>query len=423
MNRVFASFAMTAVTLASLTGCVVSTDLPPPAESVTDARHPDDSLHGTVQGAQESTEAPLHVVAVDAMGHASMSDLLDGAESRLETFGVPTALASDGRYVFASTRDGLSIIDSGMWSWAHGDHFHYYRAAPRSVGTVQGGAQATVTGSALSTAGGTGVFFRDTGKAVLLDNAELAEGRLKPIFELDAGVHNGLVAPLGDGALVTVAGDNGTSSALQFIGASGQPVPGTETECEDASGSAVTPAGLVIGCAGGALVATVDEASGGAPHYQRIAYPKGTKAEDRAERFDGRKGRTSVAAVAGDHGAWVLDVREGTWRRILADVPLLKVSAVDDKEGHVVAVDTSGRIHVQKLNGNDRPDVSKPLLAETLEDQESLAGVQLVTDQQRAYVNDPAAGTVYEIAFADGARIARKIDTAAKPVFMAVTGR
>lgn len=436
MNRIIPPLAATALLLAGLTGCAPAgpsaEQSMAPSESSNHDEHDHDDHdhessegHGEIEGAQETTEAPLHIVSIDSAGNAGMTDLLNGKESSLEAIAAPTSVYSDGRYVFASTAEGLSVIDSGMWSWAHGDHFHYYRATPRSLGTLAGGKDAAVTGSALSTAGGTGVFFRDTGRAVLLDNAELAEGHVHPTFEIDTGKHDGLVAPLGEGAVVSVPGKNGKATQVRFHGPDGQSVNGTEAECDQASDAITTAAGLVIGCADGALVVTLDGDGDGdeAPQYQRVAYPKGTKAGERASDFDGRKGRTSVAAVAGEHGAWVLDAREGKWQRILADVPLLRVSAVDDKDGHVVALDTAGRIHVQKLMGNEPAKVSEPLLAKTLADKKALAGVELVVDQQRAYLNDPAANAVHEIGFTDGARIARHIETPTAPDFIAETGR
>ncbi|MNI96861.1 hypothetical protein D3C73_1553990 [compost metagenome] len=54
----------------------------------------------------------------------------------------------------------------------------------------------------------------------------------------------------------------------------------------------------------------------------------------------------------------------------------------------------------------------------------ALAGkIQLTVDAQRAYVNAPAEGLIYEIDYADDARIARTLDLPTKPVHFAETGR
>jgi len=47
----------------------------------------------------------------------------------------------------------------------------------------------------------------------------------------------------------------------------------------------------------------------------------------------------------------------------------------------------------------------------------------LIADQQRAYLSAPAEQRLYEIDFADGARIARTFETPTAPQFVAETGR
>ena len=49
--------------------------------------------------------------------------------------------------------------------------------------------------------------------------------------------------------------------------------------------------------------------------------------------------------------------------------------------------------------------------------------VTLIADQQRAYLNGPAEGRMWEIDFADDARIAREFTPARTPLFVAETGR
>jgi hypothetical protein len=64
-----------------------------------------------------------------------------------------------------------------------------------------------------------------------------------------------------------------------------------------------------------------------------------------------------------------------------------------------------------------------PLLTETLADPGLLAGVELIADQQRAYLNAPAEQQLHEIDFADDARIARTFATDTVPLHVAETGR
>ena len=49
--------------------------------------------------------------------------------------------------------------------------------------------------------------------------------------------------------------------------------------------------------------------------------------------------------------------------------------------------------------------------------------MSLFVDGQRAYLNAPAEGVVHEIAYADGGRIARSLETPTEPVLFAEVGR
>ncbi|GAA4193840.1 lipoprotein [Microbacterium oryzae] len=371
--------------------------------------------HGEIAGAAEVAEPPLQLVSVDESGALGALDLLDGTTAEIARVGAPEALASDGRYLFVTTDAGVEIVDSGAWTWDHVDHFHYYRAEPRTVGTVDGAGPATVSTGLLSTAGATGIFLSGSGQAVLLDNAALGDGRIDELFRIETGAPEGVAAPLGGGALVSAPGEDG--GMLRFHEADGAVTPST-TECVDAQGSITTRVGLVVGCADGAVLATMDR---GEPVFERIPYPADATAE-RAIGFDGRKGRPTVAAIAGDAGLWLLDTREREWTLVETDAPLLRVAAVDDADGHVVALDTEGRVRVLLAGTGEEVAVTEPLLPETL-DADALTGVSLTVDAQRAYLSAPTEGVAYEIAYADGARIARTLETPTEPAFLAEVGR
>ncbi|MCM3779700.1 ABC transporter [Microbacterium hydrocarbonoxydans] len=388
-----------ALTIAALAGCSPAPGVAPAATSTTG------DGHGAIAGAEEVAEPPLGLLSIDAGGNAAVLDLLSDEAIDLGVTAAPTGLASDGRYAFVTTDDGLEVIDSGRWSWDHGDHFHYYLAEPALLGTVPGDGAATVVSGALSTAGTTGVFFDGSGEAVLLDNTALSDGEIDEVFRVKTGADAGLVAPVGDGALVT------DGDALVYHDRDGEPA-GAPVECVDPAGAITTRVGLVIGCADGAVLATWQD---GELATERIPYPAG--ASDRALTFDGRKGRPTVAAVAGSTGFWLLDTRERSWTLVPTERPLARAVAVDDAEGHVVAIDVDGRIVVHLAEGGGLVGATGPLLA----DGGSVSS--LVVDEQRAYVGDPAAGVVHEIDYADGARIARSLATPTAPTFVTEVGR
>lgn len=414
----------------------------PPAATDTGAGH------GAVEGAAELAEPQLHLVSVAASGDVGMIDLLDESATRLGSVGAPRAVTSDGRYVFVDTGAGLDIVDSGVWAWDHADHVHYYRAEPRiltggtgtgegvnaAAAAVPGEGEAVVSTSANATSGGTGVLFPRSGEAVLLDNHALSEGRVTEAFRVEGDAHQGMVVPLGSGALVTApdsaepeaaTGPGASPPAMRlatrvtYHGPDGRPVETASAPCEDARGSITTRVGAVIGCADGALLVTLD---GDTPRFERIPYPDGAAAP-RATGFAGRKGRPVVAAPAGDVGFWTLDTRAREWDLVATDVPLVRVSAAGDDDDNVIALDRTGRVLVYESGSGSERETPAVSLAEAVADPAALAGVDLTVDRERAYVNDPVAGLVHEIDYRGMPRVARSLTAPTAPAFVAETGR
>ncbi|GAA2180474.1 lipoprotein [Leucobacter tardus] len=389
-----------AVTCIALAGCATS------AEPQEDAGTASGDGHGEVAGAAEVAEPPLGLVTVDAAGDVGFLDLLNEEQTALGSIGEPSALATDGRYAFASTPAGLEVVDSGHWTWDHVDHFHYYRADPRLVGTVPGEGPVTISTGMLSTAGSTGVFFSGSGEAVLLDNAALADGTPDERFRIDVGSDGGVVAPLGDGALVA------DGDTLVFHDASGAATESSIT-CADPSGSITTRVALAVGCADGAVLAT---ASDDAVELEHVPFPDGVDA-GAVTAFDARKGRPTVAALAADHGFWLLSTRDRAWTHVDTDLPLERAVAADDAEHHVVALDADGRVHVLDAETGDELAATESLVDEVS------AGVSLTVDDQRAYLNDPQTGLVHEIDYAGDARVARTLEPEVSADFVAEVGR
>ena len=406
--------ALAAFVLLALTGC---SSAPAPQElspETTGAASADG--HGRIPGVAEAAEPQLHLVAIDATGDASMLDLLSGTESRLGKVGAPVTVTDDGRYIFAANTTGVDIIDSGVWTWDHKDHFHYYRAESKTIGNVPGEGTATIATGMLSTAGTTGLFFPSSGSAVLIDNSALSDGNIAETFRLDVPPHAGIIAPLGEGAVVTEADDGGTAARLRALDASGKEL--TTAECPAAAGTITTRVGLVIGCADGAVIATTD---GGTPALEHVPYPAGAAAP--ATAFDGRKGRPTVAGTGTSAGVWLLDTRQRTWDWLPTPTQVLAAVAVDDADGHVVVVGADGGVQVYDEDTKERIAATEPLMPSTLADPALAGKVELTVDGQRAYVNAPAEGVVYEIDYADGARVARTLKLPTQPVHLAETGR
>ncbi len=408
-HRSLSVAALLAGTALALTGCAQT-----PAREAAPAPAADD--HGAVAGAAEVSEPQLALLTLAPDGDVRQLDLLDETVAELGSVPAPSRTATDGRYVFADGGAGVSIIDSGRWTWDHVDHFHYYLGEPALLGEVAGSGPATVATTMSSTTGSTGIFFAGSGEAVLLDTGALSKGEIVERFRVETGAHEGLVVPLGSFALVTQPRD-GVAASVTVLDVQGAPVPGATAACADARGTVTTRVGAVIGCADGALLASLVD---GAVRIERIAYPADAAASP-AREFAGRDGRPTVAGLAGTDAIWLLDTRDRSWMLLGVDRSIVQATAVDDEAQHVLALAADGSVLVIDGASGQTIAQTEPLVAESLAT--DAGSPALVADQYRAYLNAPAEGVLYEIDFADGARIARVFPTPAMPAFLAETGR
>jgi outer membrane protein assembly factor BamB len=374
--------------------------------------------HGAVSGASEVAEPPLALVTVDPQGGVHQLDLLDESVSRLGEVAPPARVSSDGRYVFVDSGAGVEVVDSGRWTWDHVDHFHYYLAEQRMTGAMAGSGSATVATTTSSTTGGTGVFFAPTGDAVLLDTEALSRGEIVERYRRAAAPHDGMIVPVGAQAILTQASADGEVTDVRVLAADGAPTDDVAA-CPAARGTIATRVGAVVGCSDGAVLAT---SSPDGVVLERIPLPEGAPAPAPAA-FAGRDGRPTVAGLAGEQGIWLLDTRERTWTLLPAPAPLVRVTAVDDAEQTVLALSADGRVLVLDGETGAQRAATEPLVAASLADPSLAAGVSVIADAQRAYLNAPAERRLYEIDFADGGRIARAFDTDHVPAFVAEVGR
>ncbi|WP_111766936.1 ABC transporter [Nakamurella deserti] len=376
--------------------------------------------HGAIPGAAEMTEPQLRLAVVAPDGSTSGIDLLTGDSVELPDLPAPTAVTTDGRYLFATSASGLTVVDSGVWTVPHGDHSHYYLAESRPVGEVDGGA-AMRTSSAPSLVT---VLDPDAGRAVVLDGAALGAGSVALLAELDDVPADGLLVPSGRRLVQTTAGSAGSSpDTVRVLDAAGAPVAGTGVACPGAGETITSRVGVVVGCADGAVLAVAGSDPDGTVALEHIPYPAAVSDADRARDFRARKDRPVVAAVAGERGAWVLDTRDREWRLIETGTPLVAVSAVDDRDHVVVAVDRAGRVLTLDARTGVVTGTSEPLLADTMAEPALRDAVTIEVDAARAYVNDPAGRRILEIDHGDAARISREFPTPDVPMFLAEVGR
>jgi hypothetical protein len=376
--------------------------------------------HGYIEGASEMQEPQLRLATLDDAGALSSFDLVSGETAELTSVAGADSLSTDGRYVYTANagQGSVRIVDAGAWTVPHGDHSHYYLAEPRVVGDVDGG-QGAGAGRVAAGTVATAVWFPDVGMGIVLDTDAMADGELSELARIETAPHDGVLVPIGRHLVGSVAAEgDGRASSLRAYDLDGEPVDGATADCLDAGGAATTRVGVVVACADGAVLAT--ETDDGAVAFETIAYPDGTPAADVATDFTGRPGRPDVAAIAGDGGAWLLDSRARTLALVASPEPLLRATAVGNDAHLIVAVGASGRVHVLSPAGPLAQ--TEPLLAPDIADGVLAAGVTVEVDISRAYVNSPAGSVVYEIDYADDARVARTLDVPGAAL-MVETGR
>lgn len=357
----------------------------------------------------------MRLATISGSGRLELLDLLDEHSADVGELGATVAASTDGRYVFASSATGgVTIADSGSWTVDHEDHVHYYRAEPRVLGTVPGSGQGVVRSHSTLTL----VSFPQTGTVTVLDSAALGAGALSELLTLELGSGTGPVVPLGSVILAGVDTASGGPDAVRAFDSTGAAI--AEEACAELDGAITTTVGVVYGCADGALLVT--EGADGV-RFERIPYPEVVPDAERARVFASRAGRPTVAAPAGSTGAWLLDTRERSWTRIGTALPLVHIAAVDDAENHAVAVTAAGTVLVLDAASGTVLAETPPLVASSLSRPGLAASIGLTVDAQRAYVNGAAENVVYEIDFADAARIARTFTFDAAPAFVLQTGR
>ena len=345
--------------------------------------------HGIDAGAAAEVASPaLALVTADARGELTLLDLdteerVVLAPGRDDVDGV----FGDGRLLYrahdAGDRTAVEVFDSARWTVPHGDHTHSFRGDPHPVGTIDGrGAAAVAAGEQRA------ALAFDRGEVIVLAHDELDAVDAAPRVEVDAA---GAVVPFAGHLLVPTA-----DAAITITDPTGAPVAGAGVPCAGASDADVTRVGVVFVCADGAVLLTREV--GGAVAGEHIPFPAG--AEPTGE-LSGRADRPDLAGVAGDLGAWLLDVRARRWTLVPSDVPLVRAVALGDDANRTVAIDADGSVRVLAPDGAVIAR-TEPLLAASLHDPALRDRVRLIVDAQHAYVSDPATGSVHEIDHGDG---------------------
>ncbi|MFC3997465.1 ABC transporter [Nocardiopsis sediminis] len=376
----------------------------------------DDVPHGYIEGAEETAEPQSRLVMADgATGSVHILDLITEETAEIGRVEGVSGLSGDGRfaYVAAADRETVQVFDSGAWTVDHGDHSHYYRAEMREVGAVDG---ARPGGAAADTAV-TALPFGGTLR--LLDRERLAEGGIGDTEVIEAPGAGPAAAAVPYGGHVLVPGTGDGDDVVAVHDRTGEQVGTVEEPCPDPAGRGVTRRGAVFGCADGALVVAEED---GAFTGEKIAYPGDVAEDERARVFSQRPGSATLAAPAGDDGVWVLDVTAGSLTRVDTG-PVVAANAVGEG-APLLALTPEGVLHAYDTGSGEQTARSE-LLDGPLDGPGTGTGTgtTIQIDTARAYVNDAAADTVYEIDYNDDLRVAREFPLDFSPTHMVETGR
>jgi hypothetical protein len=103
---------------------------------------------------------------VDAQTLEEIADLPLAGYNRLNA-------AGDAGSIFVTTATGFQVLDSGAIAEGHGDHFHYYAAAPALLDLTYPAAK---PGHVVSHDGLTALFDDGTGSITVLDTDAIGGG-------------------------------------------------------------------------------------------------------------------------------------------------------------------------------------------------------------------------------------------------------
>ncbi|WBP93935.1 zinc ABC transporter permease AztB [Mycolicibacterium neoaurum] len=354
----------------------------------------------TVEDGAREADGPLtKLVLVDpSTGEVSVYDAVDETETRIGAYGPVDAVVGDSRFAYLRTGSRTAVIDSGAWTFDHGDHYHYFASAPAQVATLD------VPVASVAASNSTVAVRPENGAIRLLMREQLGQRSVQQsplVPPADAAA----VVPYGS-RLVTVT----TDGQIWVTDAAGSAeVAG---ECRQAAWAVPTRRAVLFGCADGAIRIT-----GGEKNLTVTAAPYPADAPAQRPTRMQHRARADVVAGVADGAVWMLDSRQRSWAVLRIDDALAANTAGD---GTILVLHGDGALSA--YDATTRAETARiPLFANGI----ARTGPQPVIDidSDRAYVNNADAREVYEIDYADGLRIARTLRTDVSPGLMVEAGR
>lgn len=363
---------------------------------------------GGAASAPEETEAASDVAELDAprprlaVTHDDGVVVLDAATldvvADIPTDATPRAVAAeDGRHAFLTDPEGVSVLDLGVWSDAHGDHGHSYETEPALTDLRF---ELAKPSHVVEHDGVTALFGDGEGEVVLVDTSDLADGadELRRI-ELRAA-HHGVALQLEDGVVLTTDGDETANDSVVALDADGEELARTD-DCTGIHGETIAAGETVaFGCIG-AVTTYADGA------FDRIALP------DADGRVGGPKGDAESPVLFADYSresqegrdtVALIDVESGTVRLVALPTGYSYSSLARDGEDRGVVLGLDGALHLIDLETGEITTSIPAIDAWTAPEGHGTPTPGVVVHDGVAYVTEPAANRVTAVDL-DGASV------------------
>lgn len=308
--------------------------------------------------------------------------------------------AGDGRHALVSTAGGFQVLDAGAWAEPHGDHAHYYTAAPELTDVTY---SAETPGHAIAHNGQVALFDDGSGAVTVLDAAQIAAGPEESVLReyVTPAAHHGAAIALDDDTLVVTDGTEEDRAGLRVLDAEDAEIAASD-DCPGVHGADVAADGAVVaGCEDGALVY----------HDEQITH---ADSPDDYGRIGNQAASPDSPIVLGDYKSDPDAELERPTQVSLIDTRSAEVSLVDlpasysfrslarGDDGEALVLGTDGAIHVIDPESGEL-ERSIPVI-EAWEEPEDWqqARPTIAVGDGTAYVSDPNAQAIYAVDLASG---------------------
>lgn len=379
-GRPLALVAFPLASILTLVGCASETAVP------------------SVDASKGSTPSQAGVLVVTTAEAVLIVDGESGSRVIAEKPSLMASESSDARFVYLRERGGAATWVLNL-------------TGPHGAELVQEPVESNKPTHVVSHDGRTVIYNDGTGAASAFAESDLLSGALD-ITTIDSGApHHGVAAPLGEGYVITVPGENVLPDAVSVRDAEGRPT-GREISCPALHGEGIVGDFVAFGCQDAVLIL-------GASTETMIAYP--SDSDKRVGVFASPLGDSPV--LAGSY----YDAGEPPTALMLVDTAVGTATQVDlesaftaftrSGDDQVVVALANGRLAVVDPNSGQ---IERMIDVAPAGERDMAEMPVLAVHEQTAYVGDPMSKTIYIVDLLTG-ETTNKILLDAPPTSLAIS--